>query len=668
MNRHHLGFFLPQWIEHKSPANLRTHVVIYAISWLAVVTLLSQIPAPITVPLLGRNMGAVFTVLSVLYWLPADLAVGVAAAAWTAAWAHLPFAPWGPGHGWFVGVALPLGVFTAMGVTAYFAHAYHHEHGDFMKGHSRVEAVLETVHSLVWAPFYFWLIALLRAGYRPGLRAFLDAGERAAILRRDDVPWSNWAATASCTAARVCVPQTVEDLPDIVREAAAEGRRVRVVASGFSWSSLVPTSDVLVFCERLDRITVDASDPQNPCVWVEAGVTNRALHHALQQHGLAMPWNVALETVRLGGLVSIGSHGSGKNTATMSDLCEALEIVDAKGETRHFSRDTVGEDAMQAARMGMGMFGIIARMKLRVVTEHAVRRVSRRTPIADALANLAHQVRDHESVELFWFPGSEDVWVETADRAEPSTGAPRGHGFAHKLRHFLRQNAVAVLAPVVDRLIPRFGPTLRRWLMRRGSFDERVVGLTESNHDPRWLELLKCGAVEVGFKVSPDLGAFSDAWAATVRLTKAYQARGMDPLNLAVNVRFIGPSEALLSAAYGPGVTCFIEARCAGRARGWAQFSAELCAEWMKIPGALPHWAKEFEHVPGITALSRERLGDRLERFLAAWRESGVDPQGMFVNPLLQRLLLGEEPEGAAGAAEGPLAARDGRGFAAVDR
>jgi hypothetical protein len=88
----------------------------------------------------------------------------------------------------------------------------------------------------------------------------------------------------------------------------------------------------------------------------------------------------------------------------------------------------------------------------------------------------------------------------------------------------------------------------------------------------------------------------------------------------------------------------------------------------MKIPGALPHWAKEFEHVPGITALSRERLGDRLERFLAAWRESGVDPQGMFVNPLLQRLLLGEEPEGAAGAAEGPLAARDGRGFAAVDR
>lgn len=652
MNRHHLGFFLPQWIEHKDPANLRTHVVIYGVSWLAIVTALSQVPSPIAVPLLGGNMGAAFTVLSVLYWLPADLGVGIAAAAWTVAWAQLPGVPWGPGHGWIRGVALPLGVFTAMGVTAHFAHADHHEHGDFMRGHSRARAVIETVHSLVWAPFYFWLIAMLRAGYRPGLRALLDARERAAILRRDDVPWSNWTATASCSAARVCVPQTVDDLPEIVREASAEGRRVRVVGSGFTWSSLVPTPDVLVFCERLDRITADASDPKRPSVWVEAGVTSRALNRALERQGLALPWSAALETARLGGLVSVGTHGSGRDTSTMSDLCEALEIVDAKGETRLFSKETVGDDVMQAARMGMGMFGVIARMKLRVEPERAVRRVSRRMTLADALARVDGLVRDHESVELFWFPGSEDVWVATVDRAEGTTVARRGHRFAHSVQQFLRHNGVAVLAPLVDRLMPRVGPSLRRLLLRRASYDERVLGLTASNHDPRWLEVLKCGCVEVGFKVSPGLEAFKTAWAATVQLTQGYRARGLDPLNLAVTVRFIGPSEALLSAAYGPGVTCFIEARCAGRPRGWEPFSAELCAEWMKIPGALPHWATEFEHVPGIIPLSRERLGGRLDRFLAAWRESGVDPRGMFVNPLLGRLLLGTDPAVTARAAD----------------
>ena len=165
--------------------------------------------------------------------------------------------------------------------------------------------------------------------------------------------------------------------------------------------------------------------------------------------------------------------------------------------------------------------------------------------------------------------------------------------------------------------------------------------------------MLKCGSVEVGFKVSPDLEAFKTAWAATVQRAEAYRAKGLDPLNLAVTVRFVGPSEAMLSAAYGPGVTCFIEARCAGRSRGWGPFSAELCAEWMKIPGALPHWATEFEHVPGIIPLCRERLGGRLDRFLAAWRESGVDPHGMFVNPLLGRLLLGKEVEATAPATDG---------------
>ena len=63
-------------------------------------------------------------------------------------------------------------------------------------------------------------------------------------------------------------------------------------------------------------------------------------------------------------------------------------------------------------------------------------------------------------------------------------------------------------------------------------------------------------------------------------------------------------------------------------------------ARWLAIPGALPHWAKEFEHVPGIVGIARERLGERLERFLGALESAGTDPDGMFVNPLIHRLLL----------------------------
>ena len=87
MNRHHQRFVLRQYIEHKNGENRRLHIWTNGIAWLALATVLSQVPLPIAVrvPLLGSNLGAAWTVLSVLYWLPADLLTPVlvfAATAW----------------------------------------------------------------------------------------------------------------------------------------------------------------------------------------------------------------------------------------------------------------------------------------------------------------------------------------------------------------------------------------------------------------------------------------------------------------------------------------------------------------------------------------------------------------------------------------------------------
>jgi hypothetical protein len=84
----------------------------------------------------------------------------------------------------------------------------------------------------------------------------------------------------------------------------------------------------------------------------------------------------------------------------------------------------------------------------------------------------------------------------------------------------------------------------------------------------------------------------------TRRLVDEYAARGKYPLDLVLNYRFIGPSKALLSPAYGPGISCYPDALCFGRTPDWEEFTAELAAAWMKDPSAIPHWAKEFEHVP----------------------------------------------------------------------
>ncbi len=550
-----------------------------------------------------------------------------------------------PGHGWLAGVVAPLVVFVAAGLTALYAHIYHHEHAEFLNGEPSSSDAIETTHAVLWGPFHFGLVALLHAGWRPKLKTALDEEERRVLRLRRQVPWANWAKLASCRAQLVSAPQNADELAEAVREARARNLRIRVVASGFSWSSVVPSDDALIFCERLDRITVDTSDPERPAVWAEAGVTNRQLNRELARFGLCMPWNVVLETVRVAGIVTTGTHGTGKETSTVGDLVEALEIVDSTGRLRLLSEETVGPEVMSAARLGLGLFGVIVRVKLRVVPIYRVRQTDSRVPARDVLSRLTDLIQAHQSVELYWFPFNRDVWMRTID----PTDAPRtahSHGFWFKAQNFLQNAWAVIFFKLVMRFAPGLTPALLRVAFSMLPFHTRVVDLPESHHYRHWIEIMPAGCLEVGFKTDPDNANVRRAWEATERLVAEYAKRGLYPLNISLNMRFIGSSGALLTPAYGDGTTCYIEIMFLGRPAGWAEFSSDLCREWLKVPGALPHWSKEFEHVRDVVPLMRANLGDRRARFLAALEQSGVDPERGFFNALLRRVLIDEVPAG----------------------
>jgi hypothetical protein len=84
-----------------------------------------------------------------------------------------------------------------------------------------------------------------------------------------------------------------------------------------------------------------------------------------------------------------------------------------------------------------------------------------------------------------------------------------------------------------------------------------------------------------------------------------------------------------------------MEALCCERTPDWEVFAPELLDRWLDVPGALTHWAKEFERTPRVVERVRAGYGDRIPAFLARRAEADVDPNGMFVNPLLNRLLYG---------------------------
>jgi FAD/FMN-containing dehydrogenase len=459
---------------------------------------------------------------------------------------------------------------------------------------------------------------------------------------RQRQPWTNWAQTVQCTPALTVYPASVDDLIAIVHFARAAGRTLRVAASGHSWSALVPTEDVLVCTHRLNRVAMDLSDAAHPRVSVESGATVEQVNAVLEAQGYALPLNVVLESVRFGGLVATGSHGSGWNNPTLSDLVHSIEMVSASGEVRTFTAGVDSDEIMQAARLTLGMCGIIWRMTLDVQKTWQVRAVDQRLPIDHVLERLPEWVPAHANLDLFWWAFADQLWVKTWDPTDAAITARPRQRVLSRLSEHAGTRALAASLRALD-VFPRLTPAFCRAAFRATpSQQERVVEIVEAIHYRRGIETAKMGCVEIAF--TPDTAFANVQWAIrlVMEMTNAYAARGEYPMNVTLNVRFIGSSACWLSPAFGDGDghTCYIEILSSARNHGWAQFSGEVARQWLQLPHARPHWAKEFRHIPGVIEHIRRELGPNIARFNQIKERLQVDPAHMFVNRALKEIFL----------------------------
>ncbi|MBE2195919.1 MAG: FAD-binding protein [Anaerolinea sp.] len=452
--------------------------------------------------------------------------------------------------------------------------------------------------------------------------------------------WQNWGKTTECRPAYFFQPAHVDDLYRILAYAAEKRRKIRLVTSGHSWSALVPTDSILISMNHFDQVTMDLSDSAQPRVVIGVGATVRAVNDVLEKHGFALPLNVVLESVRFGGLIATGSHGSGWHNATLSDLVHAIDLISATGELHHFEQGIHSDEVMNAVRLNLGMFGIMLQVTLNIQKSWHVRAQDRRVPIPEVLNNLEELVCTHDNLDLFWWPFTDRMWVKSWQRTDaPITAKPRASALdrwsaaltSRMYREALRlAHHVPTLTPLICRTMFLATPSVR----------DQVVQLVEAIHYRRSIEVATMGCVEVAFKINAGFANVKDAIQTVFERTKAYAARHHHPFNVTMNVRFIDHSQCLLSPAYGEGHTCYIEILSRTYQKDWFTFSGEIGAEWLKLPQARPHWAKEYRHIPGVTEHLKRTFGENITRFNKVKQALGLDPDNLFVNDLLGEVFL----------------------------
>jgi L-gulonolactone oxidase len=220
---------------------------------------------------------------------------------------------------------------------------------------------------------------------------------------------------------RVVESDSVDEISSAIAEANSAGLRVRAMGFGNSWAPHLVTNDVCVSLKKLNRIC--QVDPANKTVVVDAGVRLGDLSRALSEKNLSLPSLSFLPDLTIGGAVATATHGTSPNWGTLSDFVRSMDVVLPSGEVKRFGPESSPED-IRAARVAIGMLGVIIRLELQAVDQPWVRFSQEFMNLAEFRVRLPSILSTYEHVWVHWTLGEDQIRVDALEK-----GAAGRRGF-----------------------------------------------------------------------------------------------------------------------------------------------------------------------------------------------------------------------------------------------
>jgi L-gulonolactone oxidase len=409
-------------------------------------------------------------------------------------------------------------------------------------------------------------------------------------------------------------PRSLTELSDAVQRAAAAGTRVRVSASGHSFTDIALTDGVMLRMDRLRRV-LDA-DPASGRVKVEGGIVMAELGQALERLGLAMENLGDIDRQTLAGAISTATHGTGLGFRNISAQVEAMELVLADGRLLEINAGSDPE-TLRAARVGLGSLGAIYSVTLRAVPLFTIRRVDRPRPLAETLTSLDALAESSDHFEFYVFPHTDVALLRESARVDdPPAPRPRMAVFAQEI--VLENWAMGALARFGRRFPSRI-PSLARFASRQLGHSVKV---DRSRHVFASVRRIRFTEMEYGIPRAHAVGA--------IRRGLELASRPSLSVSFPIEVRFVAPDDALLSPSHER-ETCYIAVHMY-RGMEWEPYFRGVEAI-MDDYGGRPHWGKRHFQ----TAQTLAERYPRWDDFQAI--RARLDPGGLFSNAYTDRVL-----------------------------
>lgn len=425
-------------------------------------------------------------------------------------------------------------------------------------------------------------------------------------------PWVNWAGDQRCSPAVLARPRDTAEVAELLADASAHGRRVRVAGAGHSFTDAVLTDGVLLDLSRMNRVL--EVDREAGLVRVQAGLTLHEASAALHSHGLAFPNLGDIDVQTVAGATATGTHGTGSRLQNISAALHSVELVLADGSVVELNEES-DPDGWRAARVSIGALGVVSAVTLRLVPSFVLEGVERPMPLEEVLADLDAHVDGNEHFEFYMF-GHSGLAMTKRNNRTAAPERPRGAAMEW-FDGILLSNHVFDALCRAGRARPSLVPAIHRTAAWAGGHRRKVDRSYRVFATPRLVRF-----TEMEYAVPRAHGA------AAIREIKEVAKRFATPMP--IEVRWVAPDDAFLSPAGGR-ETCYIAVH-QYRGMEWEPYFRACEAVFARYQGR-PHWGKR--HFRTADTL-RPRYPD-WDRFAAVRRK--LDPQGLFRNAYLDRVL-----------------------------
>ncbi|MCX5203646.1 FAD-binding protein [Streptomyces sp. NBC_00237] len=426
--------------------------------------------------------------------------------------------------------------------------------------------------------------------------------------------WRNWAGTVTARPARAVTPSSVEELAEAVRSAAAEGLKIKPVGTGHSFTAIGATDGVHV---RPDLLTgIRHIDREAGTVTVEAGTPLKRLNVALAREGLSLTNMGDIMEQTVAGATSTGTHGTGRESASLAAQITALELITADGRVLTCSAKE-NPEVFSAARIGLGALGIITAITFAV--EPIFHLTAREEPMSfgQVTSEFDALVAENEHFEFYWFPHTGNCNTKRNNRTLGPV-APPGR-IAGWIEDEFMSNGLFQVVCSLGRAVPRTVPAIAKVSSRALSARTYTDIPYKVYTSPRRVRF-----VEMEYALP------REAAVEALREVRSMVERSPLKISFPVEVRTAPADDIALSTASGRD-TAYIAVHMYKGTPYQGYFTA--VERIMTAHGGRPHWGKMHTRDAAYLAEAYPRFGE-----FTALRDR-LDPDRLFGNDYLRRVL-----------------------------